>query len=130
MTKWRDKAKSFMDNAENLRGTCFQCARKLYNDYQVYGKHYLWLLYVSEIGESIAQLFNTFELYLCSLPVGWSSFILIVLGIDCFHTVGFMVGENNVKRRDRQVVIDTGMNILHCRALGYVLWIRRADTHR
>ena len=109
---WRKLVKKFtkeeeQNNTEVDTASCFEKSQTIYNEFQVFGKYYLWVLYASEISESIFQLNNVLVVYTCSLPVGFSSIICIILSIDCFHTVMFMIRDNDAARRDRQIIIDT-----------------------
>jgi hypothetical protein len=106
-------------NREETKEPAMSCVEKsvaTYNNFQIGGRHYLWQLYTCEIAESINQMINVVTVYTCSFPVGVSSFMCILLSIDCFHTASFMVRENTSNRRDRQIVIDTAVDFL-CAAL-------------
>ena len=101
----------------------FSKAKTRYNDFQIFGKYYLFQLYTSEIFESINQINNLFTVYTCSLPVEVTSILCIALSIDCFHTVSFMVRKNDPNRRDRQIMIDTLVDFL-CIALPLmIMWL-------
>jgi hypothetical protein len=130
LVRWKKMANDFMEeerkieNKENstTSNSCFQKAKTRYNDFQIFGKYYLFQLYTSEILESINQINNLFTVYTCSLPVAITSILCIVLSIDCFHTVSFMVRKNDPNRRDRQIIIDTLVDCL-CIALPLmIMW--------
>ena len=123
LLRWKHIANTFMEEerktqeeTEEAATSCFEQSKTRYNSFQIFGKYYLWLLYTGEITESINQTINIFTVYTCSLPVGWTSGMCIALCIDCFHTVSFMVRENDSNRRDRQIIVDTLVDFL-CTAL-------------
>jgi hypothetical protein len=70
------------------------------------GKYFLIKLYTMEGFESLNQLLNMITLYTCSLPVGVTVAMGVMLGIDAFHTVFVMSKGNDPLRRNRQVNVD------------------------
>eukprot|EP00942_MAST-04A_sp_MAST-4A-sp1_P014877 g14877.t1 len=86
---------------ENISG-----ALQLYRETFINGKYYLWKLYLIELLESFNQLNNLINVYLCFLPIGYSSGICFFLGIDSLIR-GYEVSKDNTpERRDRQIKID------------------------
>ena len=47
--------------------------------FEIYGPYYLWKLYTNEIIESILQIYNLFQIYLCSIQSGFRQFYAYVL---------------------------------------------------
>ncbi len=89
-----------------------QEAKGIFEKFQMDGPWFLWKLYLSEVFESAQQCINLVSVYLCSLPVAWTSFICFGLSLDCFHTVYTLTHKNTPARRDRQVKIDAAMDFL------------------
>jgi len=74
------------------------------------GPYFLWKLYSTEVLESINQLRNVFEIYLCSLPVQVSSVFVWTLILDAFFRAYYMSQTNTPRRRDIQINIDIVMD--------------------
>jgi hypothetical protein len=87
-------------------------AKGIYEKLQMNGQWFLWKLYLSGLLESAQQCVNITTVYLCSLPVAWTSSICFALSVDCFHTVYTLAHKNTPARRDRQVKIDTAIDFL------------------
>ncbi len=114
---WKRLSKKFsaevqkpVDNNEQ-RTSVKRTIKGIYNDFQIYGRRFLYLLYFQQMLESLIQIHNLLTIYLCSLPVGVTSVISLILSIDSFHTMQFMVRENSISSRDKQVIIDTIMDL-------------------
>ena len=128
LIRWKHIANTFMEEERQTQDeetpetstSLFEWAKARYNSFQIFGKYYLWQLYIWEISESIMQTINIFTVYTCSLPVWVTTGMCIALSFDCFHTVSFMARENNSSRRDRQIIIDTSVDFL-CTALPILL---------
>ena len=75
---WKHIASTFEGKERKLQeqetpaaiSNCFEWAKARYNSLQIFGKYFLWQLYICEISESIMQMLNIFTIYTCSLPVG------------------------------------------------------------
>lgn len=87
-------------------------AQQLYGKLQVNGPFFLWKLYATELFESGQQCANLLSVYLCCLPVVWTASLCLVLAADCAHTSMTMVHSNTPSRRNRQVKIDTIIDVL------------------
>lgn len=106
--KWKRQAKRFTDDTTDDRNrmACYRKIIAIKNDFQLFGPYYLWKLYATELLESVIQLYNLFQVYLCSMPVEFSTLLCMFLAIDCFHSAQFMVRTTTVEGRDRQYKID------------------------
>ena len=74
------------------------------------GPYFLWKLYFTEVLESINQIRNVFEIYLCSLPVQISSAFVWALVLDAFFRAYYMSQKNTPRRRDIQINVDIVMD--------------------
>ena len=110
LVKWKSIVKDYTKraltkhNRNSHRGV--SPIMQFYRETFINGKYYLWKLYCIELLESFNQLNNLINVYLCSLPVGFSSGICIFLGIDGFIRGYEVMHDNTPKRRDRQIKID------------------------
>jgi len=82
------------------------------------GKFYLWKLYLYEFIENWVQFANMNELFLCTLPIEWTSFLCTVLIVESSYRSIFM-GQHlfsnrnvTVHDRDRQVIVSNDTCIL------------------
>ena len=105
------RAKAVAKNAQNI-----------YEKLQINGPWFLWTLYFSEIFESAQQCANLVTIYLCSLPVGWTTCICLGLAIDCMHCAYNMIHKNTPARRDTQVKLDTLVDFLCASIPLCVMW--------
>ena len=84
----------------------------IYRETFINGKYYLLKLYLIELFESFNQLINVINVYLCSLPVEYSSVLCLFLGIDSWVRAYEVLQKNTPERRDRQIKIDIVMDLL------------------
>ena len=99
-------------------------ARNIYKKCQIYGQWFLWKLYFFELFESTQQCINLITVYLCSLPVEWTSFICLGLALEGFHTGWTMIVKNTPIRRNRQIRIDTMFDFLAVTIPLCIMWFR------
>jgi hypothetical protein len=114
----RKRSKSAIERAKQAA----ENAKNVYEMLQINGQWFLWKLYVSELFESAQQCINLVTVYLCSLPVGWTSSICFGLALECFHTAWTMTRKNTPARRDRQVKIDATVDFLCVAVPLCVMW--------
>ena len=107
-TKWKSQAIRFTTNTvdDESQTTWYGQIRSIKDKFQIFGPYYLWKLYTTELFESIVQIYNLFEVYLCSMPVEFSAALCMFLALDCFHSAQFMMQTTTVEARDRQYKID------------------------
>jgi len=108
LVNWESIAKDYTERALTKRNSHRGVSpiMQFYRETFINGKYYLWKLYFIELLESFNQLNNLINVYLCSLPVGFSSGICIFLGIDSFIRGYEVMHDNTPERRDRQIKID------------------------
>ena len=92
------------------------------NKFQIFGPYYLWKLYATELFESTVQIYNLFEVYLCSMPVEFSAALCMFLALDCFHSAQFMIQTTTVEARDRQYKIDAFVDFFTTAAPICIIW--------
>ncbi len=122
--KWKSIALDYTMRATAHKSSLQKVSGLLhfYRETFINGSYYLWKLYLIEFVEGVNQLINLFQVYLCSMPVGFSSGMCFVLGLDsCFRA--FEVSQNNTpERRDTQIKVDIFMDTFCMLAPLCVIW--------
>ena len=54
------------------------------------GKYYLWKLYLYEFSENWIQFINLKQLFLCTLPIEWTSVFCVALIVESSYRALFM----------------------------------------
>ena len=123
--KWKRQAISFTKDTvdDKSRMTWYRQIIAMKNYFQIFGPYYLWKLYATELFESIVQIYNLFEVYLCSmLEVEFSAALCMFLALDCFHSAQFMIQTTTVEARDRQYKIDAFVDFFTTAAPICIIW--------
>ena len=99
-------AKRFSTRAGKSRRSIIDnqgCANiyKLYTSTFISGPFYLWKLYFTEIIESINQLVNVLNLYLCTIEYQWTIVFCFILACDAFFRAYLSTKVNTASRRNR-----------------------------
>ena len=95
---------------------------KLRKKFSLNGDLFLWKLYISEVVESVNQIFNCMNIYLCTMPVQVTIPFITLLAIDAWHRGHHMMQPFTVARRDQQVKVDCIADFL-CAALPLsIIW--------
>lgn len=96
--------------------------KRFYRETCINGSYYLWKLYLIELLESFNQLNNLLQVYLCSMPVEFSSCTCLILSIDsCFRAYEISL-DNSASRRDRQIKVDAVMDAISMVAPLAIIW--------
>ena len=126
LIRWRSEVHALIEEEFTEPGndsiSWYKKLKTIKDDFQVYGKYYLWNLYSSEIAESFMQLYNLYSVYLCSMPIGFSTAICLFLSIECFYTVTFVMKDNSVTLRDRQYKLDAIIDFLCTTVPLCIIW--------
>ena len=82
-------------------------ARIFYNDFlHLNGKYYLVKMYLGEIAENGIQLYNLIDIYACTMRVGWSVMLSIVLILEIGYNMWAIDHMKSKIIRDRQLLVD------------------------
>ena len=124
LRKWKSKAVLFTkdETIDRSKMTLLEQIVAIKILFQIYGPYYLWKLYTTEMMESILQIHNLFQIYLCSMPVGFSAVLCMCLAVDCFHCALFMMRATTADGRDRQYKIDGFVDFLSTAAPICIIW--------
>eukprot|EP00944_MAST-04C_sp_MAST-4C-sp1_P006193 g6193.t1 len=109
---WEKIAKEEMCPTNEAPKTLFQQAKAFNANFGINGKWFLNKMYASEVLESATQVYNTIELYTCTLPPGMVLLLCFLLCLDHGHRCYAMWQPNTVQRRDRQVLSDLSLDLL------------------
>ena len=96
--------------------------KRIYENFEVNGIWFLWKLYIFEVFESAYQSYNLVTIYLCSIPVAWTSFMCLGLAAGCFFAGWTMTRKNTPERRDKQIQIDAVIDFFCVTTPLSVLW--------
>ena len=114
---WKKIAKSYSkDKTDRRNQSLVEKFLQFRNMFNINGVLFLWKLYLFEFIESIIQVLNFSTVYLCTLPVGITTSMCILLSTDALYRAYQLRQPNTVARRDRQVKIDICIDFL-CVAL-------------
>ena len=75
----------------------------------------------TELLESIVQIYNLFEVYLCSITVDFLP-LCMFLALDCFHSTQFMMRTTTLEARDRQYKIDAFVDFFTTATPISIIW--------
>ena len=97
---WKKFAKSYSKNKSNKRNHSFVGKfLQFRNMFNINGVLFLWKLYLFEFIESINQLVNLVNVYLCTLPVEATTSMCILLSTDAFYRA-YQLRQPTIARRD------------------------------
>ncbi len=113
---WKKIAKSYSKDKTDRRNRRNQSFVEQFlqfkNMFNINGVLFLWKLYLFEFIEGINQILNFATVYSCTLPVGVTTSMCILLSTDAFYRAYQLRQPNTVARRDRQVKIDICIDFL------------------
>lgn len=108
---WKNIAKEAMEPSNEAPKTFLEKAKAFKGHFDINGKWFLRKMYASEVLESGMQVYNTIELYTCTLPPGVVLLLCLCLCIDHGHRMYSMWQPNTAQRRDIQVVSDLCVDV-------------------
>jgi len=124
---WKTAARMYTNQAKN-RDTDYSTDTsnayiqmlQIYRKWSINGEYFLWKLFTSEFLESVNQLVNTFQIYLCSFePIVICIVSCLFFGDSIFRAY-YISQTNTPKRRKRQHICDGIMDFL-CMVVPVVL---------
>eukprot|EP00944_MAST-04C_sp_MAST-4C-sp1_P010085 g10085.t1 len=106
--RWKHIALDYTQRATGGRNPHdnISALKQFYRETCINGSYYLWKLYLIELLESFNQLNNLIQVYLCSMPVEFSSCTCLILAVDSCFRAYEVSQDNSPSRRDRQIKID------------------------